>query len=65
MATTGGAIPEVVGKDGDTAMLVEPGNSEALAAKLRWALDEPDLRSTIGAAAASGSSTTGRGCTRP
>jgi len=49
VATTGGAIPEVVGKDGDTAMLVEPGNSEALAAKLRWALDEPDLRNTIGA----------------
>jgi glycosyltransferase involved in cell wall biosynthesis len=49
VATTGGAIPEVVGKDGDTALLVEPGNSEALAAKLRWALDEPDLRATVGA----------------
>jgi glycosyltransferase involved in cell wall biosynthesis len=49
VATTGGAIPEVVGKDGDTALLVEPGNSEALAAKLRWALDEPDLRQTVGA----------------
>jgi glycosyltransferase involved in cell wall biosynthesis len=49
VATTGGAIPEVVGKDGDTAMLVEPGNSEALAAKLRWALDQADLRATIGA----------------
>jgi len=49
VATTGGAIPEVVGKDGDTALLVEPGNSEALAAKLRWALDEPGLRQTVGA----------------
>jgi glycosyltransferase involved in cell wall biosynthesis len=49
VATTGGAIPEVVGKDGDTALLVEPGNSEALAAKLRWALAEPDLRRTVGA----------------
>jgi len=49
VATTGGAIPEVVGKDGDTAMLVEPGDSEALAAKLRWALDQKNLRKTIGA----------------
>lgn len=48
VATTGGAIPEVVGKDGDTAMLVEPGDSEALAAKLRWALDQKNLRKTIG-----------------
>jgi glycosyltransferase involved in cell wall biosynthesis len=49
VATTGGAIPEVVGADGDTALLVEPGNSEALAAKLRWALQQPDLRTTVGA----------------
>ena len=50
VATTGGAIPEVVGTDGDTAMLVPPGDSEALAAKLRWALEQDDLRTTIGAA---------------
>ncbi len=49
VATTGGAIPEVVGKDGDTALLVEPGDSDALFAKLRWARDEPDLRRTVGA----------------
>ena len=49
VATTGGALPEVVGTDGDTALLVEPGDSEALAAKLRWALAEPDLRNTVGA----------------
>ncbi|MSO86364.1 MAG: glycosyltransferase family 1 protein [Acidimicrobiia bacterium] len=49
VATTGGALPEVVGSDGDTALLVEPGDSEALAAKLRWALAEPDLRNTVGA----------------
>ena len=49
VATTGGAIPEVVGKDGDTAMLVEPGDSEALTSKLRWALDQKNLRKTIGA----------------
>jgi glycosyltransferase involved in cell wall biosynthesis len=49
VATTGGAIPEVVGTDGDTALLVPPGDSEALAAKLRWALEQPDLRDTVGA----------------
>jgi glycosyltransferase involved in cell wall biosynthesis len=48
VATTGGAIPEVVGDDGDTALLVAPGDSEALAAKIRWALDEPGLRDTVG-----------------
>ncbi len=49
VATTGGAIPEVVGKDGDTALLVEPGNAEALAARLRDALNTPSLRQTVGA----------------
>ena len=49
VATTGGALPEVAGTDGDTAMLVEPADSEALAAKLRWALDQKNLRQTIGA----------------
>ncbi len=50
VATTGGALPEVVGADGDTALLVEPGDSEALAAKIVWALDRPDLRESIGSA---------------
>jgi len=49
VATTGGAIPEVVGADGDTALLTKPGDSEALAARLRFALDQPDLRQTVGA----------------
>ncbi len=49
VGTTGGAVPEVIGKDGDTAMVVEPGNSEALAAKIRWGLEQSDLRATIGA----------------
>jgi glycosyltransferase involved in cell wall biosynthesis len=48
VATTGGAIPEVVGDDGDTALTVPPGDSEALAAKLRWALGRADLRATVG-----------------
>ncbi len=50
IATTGGALPEVVGDDGVTALQVPPGNSEALSAKIKWALAEKDLRSTIGAA---------------
>jgi glycosyltransferase involved in cell wall biosynthesis len=50
VATTGGALPEVVGTDGDTALTVDPGDSEALAAKLRWALERPEeLRATVGA----------------
>lgn len=50
VATTGGALPEVVGADGETALLVEPGDSEALAAKVAWALDHPEIRETVGAA---------------
>jgi MMP alpha-(1->4)-mannosyltransferase len=50
LATSGGALPEVVGRDGETALVVPPGDSEALAAKLRWALGQPGLRVTVGAA---------------
>jgi glycosyltransferase involved in cell wall biosynthesis len=50
VATSGGALPEVVGRDGETALVVPPGDSEALAARLRRALDEPGLRGTVGAA---------------
>ena len=50
IATTGGALPEVVGEDGVTALQVAPGNSEDLAAKIRWARKEPKLRSPIGSA---------------
>ncbi len=50
VATTGGALPEVVGPDGETALAVPPGDAEALAARLREALADPDLRARIGAA---------------
>ena len=51
VATTGGAIPEVVGADGETAMLVPPGDSEALAARIRDALDDPEAAGAIAKAA--------------
>jgi glycosyltransferase involved in cell wall biosynthesis len=50
VATSGGALPEVVGRDGGTALVVPPGDSGALAAKLSWALDEPGLRAAVGVA---------------
>lgn len=50
LATTGGALPEVAGTDGETALLVEPGDPEALAAGIRRALGDDDLRRRVGAA---------------
>lgn len=47
VATRAGALPEVVG---DCAVLVEPGDSEALAAAMRDLLDSPDDRERLGAA---------------
>jgi len=50
VATTGGAVPEVVGRDGETGLLVPPGDPSALAAGILRALADPDLRARIGAA---------------
>src|SRR5207302_9139522 len=44
VATTGGALPEVVGEDGRNALLVPPGDPGALAGAIGRVLDEPDLR---------------------
>jgi glycosyltransferase involved in cell wall biosynthesis len=48
IASRTGALPEVTG---DAAILVEPGNPEALAAALRDLLDSPGERARLGAAA--------------
>jgi len=50
VATTGGALPEVVGHDGDTALLVPPGDPGALATAIGCLLDDAGLRARIGAA---------------
>jgi glycosyltransferase involved in cell wall biosynthesis len=50
VATTGGALPEVVGRDGETGLLVPPADPSALAAALGRVLDDPELRERIGAA---------------
>jgi glycosyltransferase involved in cell wall biosynthesis len=47
VATTGGALPEVAG---DAALLVPPGDAQALATAIGTALDDPDLRLRLGAA---------------
>jgi glycosyltransferase involved in cell wall biosynthesis len=51
VSTTGGAIPEVAGTDGETTLAVPPGDAPALAAALSRLLGDPDLRVRLGAAA--------------
>ena len=49
VATTGGALPEVVGTSGETGLLVEPNNPEALVAAIGQLLDDAELRERLGA----------------
>lgn len=50
VATTGGALPEVTGNDGETCIAVQPADSEALAAGIRRVLEHPEGAADIGAA---------------
>ncbi len=50
VATTGGALPEVVGRDGDAALLVPPGDPGALAKAISTLLDDSELRRRLGTA---------------
>jgi len=48
VATTGGALPEVVGTSGETGLLVEPNNPGALVNAIRSLLDDAELRQRLG-----------------
>lgn len=50
VATTGGAIPEVAGPDGETCYAVRPGDSADLARGILAVLDDPDAAERIGKA---------------
>jgi glycosyltransferase involved in cell wall biosynthesis len=48
VATTGGALPEVIGTSGESGILVEPNNPEALVMAIRQLLDDPAARERLG-----------------
>jgi glycosyltransferase involved in cell wall biosynthesis len=50
VVTSGGALPEVVGADGDAALVVPPGDPGALALAIERLLDEPALGARLGGA---------------
>ena len=50
VATTGGALPEVTGVDGETVLRCESGDADDLAAAIRRGLEDPAMRARIGAA---------------
>ena len=50
VATDGGALPEVTGRDGDTVLQCKAGDVESLTTAIRRGLDDADLRARGGAA---------------
>jgi glycosyltransferase involved in cell wall biosynthesis len=50
LATTGGALPEVVGPDGDAARTVKPGDPSELASVIVELLGDPEQRDRLGEA---------------
>jgi glycosyltransferase involved in cell wall biosynthesis len=51
VTTTGGALPEVVGADGETGLLVPPGDAGALAQAIVRIIADPELASRLAGAA--------------
>ena len=51
VSSSAGALPEVVGKDGEAGVLVPPADPQALAAALKRVMADEDLRRRMGAAA--------------
>lgn len=50
VATTGGALPEVTGRDNETVLSCPPGDVDGLVMAIRRGLDDSELRQRIGAA---------------
>ena len=48
VATTGGALPEVTGRGGETVLSCLPGDVDSLAATIRRGLDDGELRTRVG-----------------
>jgi glycosyltransferase involved in cell wall biosynthesis len=49
VTTTAGALPEVVGRDGEAALLVPPGDARSLATAIGRVLDDHGLAARLGA----------------
>jgi glycosyltransferase involved in cell wall biosynthesis len=49
VTTTGGALPEVVGTDGVSGLLVPPGDPGALAQAIARIMDDPELGARLAA----------------
>jgi glycosyltransferase involved in cell wall biosynthesis len=50
VATDGGALPEVTGRDGDTVLACRAGDAGALATTIARGLDDAELRARVGTA---------------
>ena len=50
VATDGGALPEVSGRDGETVLQCKAGDVESLTAAIRRGLDDAELRARVGEA---------------
>jgi glycosyltransferase involved in cell wall biosynthesis len=50
VATDGGALPEVTGRDGDTVLQCKAGDVDALVTTIRRGLDDSELRARVGEA---------------